>query len=97
MNHISESELIDVVIQWLHENAHTNGSAKVEITPDIDLIASGVLTSLGIIELLVFIEGHTNRRIDLTDVEPSEFSVVKSLCRAALGNQDGMYKHADSR
>ena len=96
MNQVPETELIDVVIHWLHENAHTNGFAELEITPETDLIASGLLTSLGIIDLLVFIEGRTNCRIDLTDVEPSEFSVIEGLCRLALRNQNGVDNHADA-
>jgi len=89
MSHVSEIALVEVVINWLRENAQANGSDKAEITPDTNLIASGVLTSLGIIELLLFIEDCTGCRIDLTDVEPTEFSVVESLCRLALRNHDG--------
>jgi acyl carrier protein len=89
MSHVSEIALVEVVINWLRENAQANGSDKAEITPDTDLITSGVLTSFGIIELLLFIEDRTGCRIDLTDVEPTEFSVVESLCRLALRNQDG--------
>jgi acyl carrier protein len=90
MSHVSEIALVEVVIHWLRENAETNGSIKAEITPDTDLIASGVLTSRGIIELLLFIEDGTGCRIDLTDVEPTEFSVVGSLCRLALRSRDGV-------
>jgi len=89
MSHVSEIALVEVVINWLRENAQANGSDKAEITPDTDLITSGVLTSFGIIELLLFIEDRTGCRIDLTDVEPTEFSVVESLCRLALRNQNG--------
>ena len=97
MSHVSEIALAEAVIRWLHENAETNGSVNVEITPDTDLIATGVLTSRGIIELLLFIEDRTGCRIDLADVEPSEFSVVGSLCRLALRDQDGVYKYVDNR
>jgi len=97
MSHVSEIALVEAVIRWLYENAETNGSVKAEITPDTDLIATGVLTSRGIIELLLFIENRTGCRIDLTDVEPSEFSVVGSLCRLALRDQDGVYQHVDNR
>ena len=95
MNQVSKTELIDVVIHWLHENAHTNGFAEWEITPDTDMLASGLLTSYGFIDLLVFIESRTNSRIDLTDVEPSEFSVIRGLCRLALRNQNGVDNGAD--
>jgi acyl carrier protein len=87
MKQICESELLHVVIHWVHENTHTNGVDHLEITPETNLISSRVLTSLGIIDLLVFIESRTNCKIDLTDVEPNEFAVVKGLCRLALKNQ----------
>ena len=96
MSHVSEIALVEAVIRWLYENAETNGSVKAEITPDTDLIATGVLTSRGIIELLLFIEDRASCRIDLTDVEPSEFSVVGSLCRLALRDQD-VYKYVHNR
>jgi acyl carrier protein len=97
VSHSSEIELVEAVIRWLCENAETNRTAKAGITPDTDLIASGVLTSRGFIELLLFIEDHTGCRIDLNDVEPSEFSVIGSLCRLALRNQNGIEKHGDDR
>jgi acyl carrier protein len=89
MNQISEGELVHRVIRCVHENTRTNGFDHLEITPETNLISSGVLTSLGIIDLLVFIEGRTNCKIDLTDVEPDEFAIVKSLCRLALKNRNG--------
>jgi acyl carrier protein len=97
MNQISETELIHIVIKWVHENAHNDGFNDLKVTPDTNLIASGLLTSLDMIDLLVFIEGQTECKIDLTDVEPSEFSVIQSLSRLALRNQNGAYKHADAQ
>jgi acyl carrier protein len=74
------------VMQWLREHKQTNSSAHVEITEDTNLMDSGILDSLGFIELLLFIDSKSGCQIDLTDVDPAEFSVVKSLCEIALRN-----------
>ena len=82
----SENELLNLVMHWLKAYKQTNGSAHVEITEDTNLMESGVLDSLGFIELLMFIETQSGCQIDLMDIDPGEFSVVKSLCEIALRN-----------
>lgn len=84
---MSESDLILLVINWVEQNARERGTLNVKVTPDTDLIASGVLDSFALIDLLVIIEEHAQCKIDLTDVEPAEFCVVKGLCRMALAAQ----------
>src|SRR3989442_1117867 len=82
----SENALLDLVMHWLREHKQTNGSAHVEISEDTNLMESGVLDSLGFIELIMFIETQSGCQIDLMDVDPAEFAVVKSLCGIALRN-----------
>ena len=92
----SENELLNLVMHWLREYKQTNGSDHVEITEDTNLIESGVLDSLGFIELIVFIETQNGFQIDLIDVDPGEFSVVKSLCGIAF-LKFFTVKHAEQR
>jgi acyl carrier protein len=80
----SESELIDLVIDWVKQNTLRKGTAgAVEITKDTDLFANGVLDSFGLVDLIVHIESKAGCTVDLTDADPNEFSVVKGLCRIA--------------
>jgi acyl carrier protein len=79
----SESELLNLVMEWLRDHKQRNGSGQVEITADTNLMDSGVLDSLGFVELILFIETQSGCQIDLMDVDPAEFSVVKSLCGIA--------------
>ena len=82
MSNASESELIDIVIAWVNQNKQ-KGKDTVEITENTDLFASGVLDSVALVDLIVYLESHAGCAIDLTDADPTEFSVVKGLCRIA--------------
>src|SRR4051794_30879693 len=82
----AESELVDVIVQWLAKNSSMNGGSRVEITGDTDLMQSELLDSLGFVSLMMFVESQTGRKIDLSDVDPQEFSVIKGLSRIALSN-----------
>jgi amino acid adenylation domain-containing protein len=81
---ITEAELTDRVMEWVRKNQQMTESAGWEITPDTDLVAGGLLDSLGLIELIAFIESLDGYRVNLTDVDPDEFSTVKGLCGLAL-------------
>ena len=81
-----ENELVDLIIKWVSKRAHANGAARARITADTDLMQSELIDSLGFVELMMFIESQTGRNIDLADVDPEEFSVVRGLSRIALRN-----------
>jgi len=81
---MSEAQLVDLVINWVRSNHRSENTPNGELSADTDLIASGMLDSFGFIDLIVFIESQSGCRIDLTNVEPSEFCIVKGLCRISL-------------
>jgi len=81
---MSEIELVELVVGWVRQNRLNNDQADLEIGADTDLMSSGLLDSLSFVELIVHIESKGGCKIDLTDAEPAEFSVVKGLCRLAL-------------
>ena len=81
-----EVEVVDLLVSWVKENMHTNGNGQVELTMHTNLIESGLLDSISFVELIVFMEGQTGSIIDLTDVDPSEFTTLEGLFRIALGN-----------
>jgi acyl carrier protein len=83
---MTETELVDRVIQWVRQNSTSGRSADMAITSDTDLLAAGLIDSLGFVDLITFIESHEGCRIDLTDADPSDFAIVKGLCRIALKN-----------
>ena len=66
----AEAALIASVIDWVREHRQLGSSGDVEISAGTDLLASALLDSMGI--------------VDLIDEDPNEFSVVEGLCRIAL-------------
>jgi acyl carrier protein len=80
---ISEEILVADVIVWVREHRQP-GSSDEEISADTDLLGSGLLDSLGMVDLILFVERQHGYKVDLIDVDPNEFSVVKGLCRIAL-------------
>lgn len=85
MKTIAERELIHLVVGWVNENGR-NGSRPLEITEDTNLLESGLLDSFAFVDLVLFIEGHTQKKLDLIDMDPEQFTVVKNLCHLALRN-----------
>ena len=85
MSSITEQHLIDLVIGWVKQNQQANASSRdVEIDGNTDLLLSGLIDSFGFVDLVLYIESLDGCRVDLTDADPSEFTVIKGLCRIAL-------------
>lgn len=86
MKLVAEKELIDLVVGWVKKNGPNGGSSHTEISEGTNLLESGLLDSFAFVDLVLFIENYTGKKIDLIDVDPEEFTVVKSLCHLALQN-----------
>ena len=79
--------LVKEVCAWVCERCEEVGIDGIEIKPDTDLLGSGVLDSLGFIDLVAFIEESTGIQLDLLEIDPDAFSRVQGLCKFALGTQ----------
>jgi acyl carrier protein len=93
---LSESQFTDLVMAWVLENKRS-GNEDVKITVDTDLLGSGILDSFGFVDLIVYIESLNGCRIDLADADPSEFTVIRGLCRLALKDDQVGASHAAGR
>jgi acyl carrier protein len=93
---LNSTKLDDLITKRVRKNAQTNGNGQVELTRHTNLIESGLLDSIGFVELIVFMEGQTGCNIDLTDVDPSEFSTVGGLSRVALKNSSSLATISES-
>jgi acyl carrier protein len=84
---MSETQLADLVVAWVKQNQQVPMSpCDVQINADTDLLSSGLLDSFGFVDLILYIESLDGCRVDLGDADPSEFTVIKGLCRIALRN-----------
>jgi hypothetical protein len=45
-----ETEFVDLIVNWVRKNSQTNGNGHVEITGHTNLMASGLLDSIGFVE-----------------------------------------------
>jgi len=51
-----------------------------ELSDDCDLLLSGVIDSLGLLELVSAVNQHYGREIDFEDLDPEQMTVVGPLC-----------------
>jgi acyl carrier protein len=80
----SEIELVDLAVNWVREHGLINGLDGAKVTADTDLLDGGLLDSVGFVDLILFIEAQSGCKIDLTDIDPAELSVLSTLCRVAF-------------
>lgn len=82
---MTQQQLQELLIDWIKANKRTSNHNA--ISADTELLGSGLLDSFGFLDLIVYIESQTGLQVDLTEADPSEFSVVKGLCNLALKSQ----------
>jgi acyl carrier protein len=85
MNPISEEQLSNKLVAWVRAN-RLNWEIE-DISTETELLGSGLLDSFGFIDLIVYVEGETGRRIDLANANTNEFSAIKGLCSLALRSE----------
>ena len=88
MKTLEAHEISRHIKEWIRRTHNPDHGPLRDVLDDTDLIAAGVLDSLGFIELIVFLEMTTEEKIDLTDVDPNEFTTIRGLCKSVL-NQRG--------
>ena len=86
MTSLNQNQVTGLIIQWVRDNRQPGDVADPEINENTDLLAAGLLDSFGFVDLLLFLEQETGAKVDLTEVDPSEFTVVKSLCNIVMAS-----------
>ena len=76
--------LMETARGWVENKSREIDNVMVEITPETNLLVTGLLDSLAFIELVEFIKDQSGRRVDLLDIDPEEFTTIRGLCDAAL-------------
>jgi len=67
---------------FLNRKFEANGRGTCEDLPeDCDLLLSGMIDSMGLLDLVASIQEFTGREIDFELLEPEEMTVVGPLCR----------------
>ena len=79
---ISKAEIKEYMISYLKENSEAGMLDDVDLD-SLDLFSSGVMSSLGFMDLIVAIEGRFNIEINFEEADPSEFSSFAGLVSLA--------------
>ena len=79
----SSSEQIRAFLQqYVLERSQAGGRGTPgELTDDCDLLLSGMIDSLGLLDLMTAIQQHCQREIDFEALDPEQLTVVGPLCR----------------
>lgn len=83
---IDENQLSHMVKEWIRQHAEAEASDVAPIDDDVNLLDTGVLDSMGFIELLGYIQTITGRKIDLLELDPSAYTSLRGLIRNLHGS-----------
>jgi acyl carrier protein len=77
------SEQIRVFLQqYILEKSLAGGrQTSGELQDDCDLLLSGMIDSLGLLDLMTALQQHCQREIDFEALDPEQLTVVGPLCR----------------
>lgn len=81
-----QNELTQLINDWVAKHRIRHDEVTADPGPDGDLLAQGTLDSMGFVELLVHIESVVGKKVDLTDLDPSEFTSVSGLSKTLLNS-----------
>lgn len=69
-----------IIIKYIQENLLV-GKGEVELSPEDDLLGSGLLDSMGVMRLVAFIEENFNVKIPPQDIVIENFMNVRSITK----------------
>jgi acyl carrier protein len=81
MQRVSSQEVRSVVLRTLEERLAENGIDPSKIPDDFDLLTQGIIDSMGVLELIVEIEGHFGIKLDLDDLPPEQLTIIGPFSR----------------
>ncbi|MFT7074526.1 MAG: acyl carrier protein [Planctomycetota bacterium] len=74
---MNEDSVRQQLRSWIAERAHLS-SAK-ELEDDTQILEQGLISSLDVVELMLFIESILEEEIDADDIEPDVFQSIDRL------------------
>lgn len=73
------------VLDYLNENAQTNGAAQPGNSDD--LFKAGVLDSFALVDFVAVLEGETGITVPDADVNPANFQTIEAIERYVASRQ----------
>ncbi len=90
MNNVSEQQVRTFLRDYIAKKFQASGRAPAaELDDSCDLLLSGLVDSMGLLELTAAISTYCGHDIDFESLDPEEMTVVGPLCRfvAAQGTK----------
>ena len=84
---MNQDQFVELLASWFRANKQSSEGLK--ITADTELLGSGLLDSFDFLDLIVYIETKTGKKIDLSVADPNDFSLVRGLWQLATRGDEG--------
>jgi len=82
MPEVSPDRVREFVVQHLTVSLANDGRVLPQMLPDdFDLLLSGVVDSLGLLDLTVALSEFVGQELDFDAMDPDDLTVVGPLCR----------------
>jgi acyl carrier protein len=83
MNSLTLDEVKKQILEWiLQKSSKISADQLTEVTP---LIESRILSSLQVMELLLFLEKVKGSRLAIKNLKPGTFKDVQTICQTFFG------------
>ena len=66
---------------FMRELGGDSRALAIDLTDDCDLLLSGVIDSLGLLDLVGAIGQHFGRELTFDEIDPEQMTIVGPLCR----------------
>jgi len=73
------------IFDHLHERAHQLGIEGLDLDGDFDFFDSGLIDSLGLVELIDAVATEFDLEVDLSELDPEGFTTVDGLVTSLVG------------
>ena len=82
MNAVTPDVVQDFLREYVTKYLHSQGrEVPAELSDDCDLLLSGYVDSLGLLELMTAIQDHFGREIDFDELDAEQMTIVGPLKR----------------
>lgn len=85
---LAESEVRELVVSSLAKPIGQAGLDPSALADDFDLIGSGIVDSLGFLELIAELEERLGLELDFEGVDPEQLTLLGGLC-ACVASESG--------
>jgi acyl carrier protein len=81
MSVVSPDDVRRFLIDFIQKRLAAQGEDPLnDLSDDCDLLLSGIIDSLGLLELVTAVNQHYGREIDFEDLDPEQMTIVGPFC-----------------